>query len=68
MTRRPEKIEWESVPGEPGLYVRDYGKEKAYRIQGSYQGKRIYDTLGIMPIEKAKMIRETLKHNRKHDV
>lgn len=68
MTRRPEKIEWESVPGEPGLYMRDYGSEKAYRIQGSYQGKRIYDTLGIMPIEKAKMIRETLRHNRKHDV
>lgn len=68
MARRTEKIEWQSLPGESGIYVRDYGKEKAYRLQGSHNGKRIYDTLGVMPIEQVRMIRETLKYNRKQGV
>ena len=68
MARRTEKIEWQSLPGEPGIYVRDYGKEKAYRLQGSHNGQRVYDTLGVMPIEQVRMIRETLKHNRKQGI
>lgn len=61
-------IEWQVLPSEPGIYVRDYGTERTYRLQGSYKNKRIYDTLGAMPIEQVRMIRETLKHNRKHNI
>lgn len=68
MARRPDKIEWQSVPNEPGVYVRDYGKERVYRLQGSHNGQRVYDMLGPITIEQVRMIRETLKYNRKNNI
>lgn len=58
-------VEWMSIPGEKNMLVRDYGKEKAYKLNGSFQGKRVYDTLGVMSIEEARIIRDTLFRNRK---
>lgn len=63
-----KKTDWKSVKGEPGVYIRDYGDVQIYKLQGSYKGKRIIDALGEMTIEEVRMIRETLKYNRKNDI
>ena len=69
MTRTAtQKTDWQSYPGEPSVYVRDYGGTQVFKLQGSYQGKRIIDTLGAMTIEQVRMIRETLKYNRKNHI
>lgn len=58
-------VEWMSIPGERNILIRDYGKEKAYKLNGTFRGKRVYDTLGVMPLEEARIIRDTLFRNRK---
>ncbi|SHN71649.1 tyrosine-type recombinase/integrase [Desulfovibrio litoralis] len=61
-------LNWKTVPGERGVYVRDYGDVQIYRLQGSHMGQRIIDNLGPMTLDKVKMIRETLNYNRKNNI
>ena len=57
-----KRIDWKLL--EPGIYARGYGNDRAYKLQGRYDGRQVYDVLGIMPIEDVRVIRETLRRNR----
>lgn len=57
------RVDWQPV--EKGIYVRNYGNEKAYLLQAMVRGKRYADQLGVMTIEEARIIRDTLARNRK---
>ena len=57
------RVQWKLF--EKGVYVRDYGIEKAWQLQTMAKGKRYVDTLGVMDIEEVRIIRDTLARNRK---
>lgn len=60
--------EWRKVAGEKGIYVRDYGAQKSYKLQGSYRGQRVWDMLGVMELAEVKKIQAELAWNRKRGV
>lgn len=53
---------------EKGIYYRDYGDVKTWRLQGSHNGVRIFDCLGSMPLAEVRKIKAELEYNRKNDV
>ncbi len=60
------KVDWK--PAEKGIYVRDYGAAKVYMLQAMVKGKRYTDMLGVMSLEDARIIRDTLSRNRKQGI
>lgn len=57
---------WKKYPGERGIYFRDYGDVKTWRLQGSLNGERVVDILGPMDFTEVKKIQSELAYNRKH--
>lgn len=59
-------VEWVKV--DKGIYCRDYGAQKSYKLQGSYRGQRMWDVLGVMDLAEVRKIQAELAWNRKQGV
>lgn len=55
---------WEPVPGENGLYARDYGEIRALQLRMAINGREYIDDLGMMGLEQARLVGRMLASNR----
>lgn len=53
-------VDWKPVRGEKLIYVRDYGTDQVYQIVHTMDGKRRRDTVGALPIDQVRIIRDQL--------